>query len=73
MSIENIDRDLCTGCGDCVNNYPMDVIRMDAGDRFAEVRYLTDCMCCYQCEWDCPVAAISVSPARVPPYLISFG
>jgi len=30
MSIEKIDLELCTGCGVCVNNCPMDVLRLDA-------------------------------------------
>ena len=29
MAIEKIDYELCTGCGICVNSYPMDVFRLD--------------------------------------------
>ena len=29
MAIRNFDRDMCSGCGNCVAACPMDVFRMD--------------------------------------------
>ena len=71
MTIELIDPKLCTGCGDCVNSCPMDVIRMD--NLLAVIKYPEDCMTCYNCEMDCPVDAITVSEASIPPYSIAWG
>ncbi|MBW1769109.1 MAG: 4Fe-4S binding protein [Deltaproteobacteria bacterium] len=47
MSIENIDRDLCNGCGICVKICPMDVFRLDEDDGKAVIRYPEDCL--YYC------------------------
>ena len=33
MAIDEIDPELCNGCGVCVNSCPMDVIRMDGKSR----------------------------------------
>ena len=53
MSIERIDRELCNGCGICVNSCSQDVIRMGE-DKKPFIKYLEDCMCCMYCEEDCP-------------------
>jgi len=71
MTIEKIDPDICSGCGDCVNACPMDVIRMDG--LLAVITYPEDCMTCYNCEIDCPVNAITVNEASIPPRLITWG
>ena len=39
MAIRNFDRDLCSGCGNCVAACPMDVFRMDETDGKAVVAY----------------------------------
>ncbi len=73
MAIENIDWDLCIGCGDCVNSCPMDVIRMnDEGDK-AVIRYGEDCQNCEQCVLDCPVEAITVTPYKATLFITSWG
>ena len=70
MGIRKIDYELCTGCGTCVENCPMDVIRLDPEIYNGEtspkafIKYLRDCMTCYLCELECPEEAIYVSPER---------
>ncbi len=71
MSIESIDAELCNGCGICVQICPMDVIRMD--DEKAVIRYPEDCMLCEFCALDCPVQAITISPQKSAPLLVSWG
>ena len=73
MTIERIDRDLCTGCGMCVDSCPMDVIRMNEKIKKAEIKYPDDCMLCLYCEFDCPVQAIYVSPEKKAPIILTWG
>ena len=73
MAIENIDRDVCIGCGDCVNSCPMDVIRMDDEGDKAVIRYGEDCQNCEQCVLDCPVEAITVTWDKATPFITSWG
>ena len=66
-----IDPDLCTGCGLCVAQCPMDVLRMDdsKGQPLAVIQYLRDCQSCALCEAECPEGAVLVRPIferRVP-------
>lgn len=62
MGVRAIDVKLCTGCGICVNNCPMDIFRMDEETGKAFIKYIRDCQCCSLCEVDCPEGAISVMP-----------
>lgn len=64
MGIGNIDADLCTGCGTCVVQCPMDVLRLDTSGerRRAVIQYLRDCQSCALCEAECPEGAITVFP-----------
>ena len=65
MGIKAINEELCTGCGICVEDCPMDVIRMDEAKGKACIHYPGDCMVCYLCEMGCPEDAIEVSPECV--------
>lgn len=73
MAIERIDKDVCIGCGECVDSCPMDVIRMDAESGTAIIRYGEECMMCDQCALDCPVDAITVTPYKATPFITSWG
>ena len=64
MGIRKIDYELCEGCGTCVDECPMDVIRMDENTGKPFIKYLRDCQACFLCEIDCPTEAIFVSPDR---------
>jgi len=73
MSIERIDPELCNGCGICVNICPMDVLRMDNKSKKAVIQYPEDCMLCEFCVLDCSENAISVSPEKSSPLIVSWG
>ncbi len=73
MSIERIDKELCTGCGMCVNSCVVDCIRMDKDAKKAVIAYPEDCMICYLCAQDCPVKAITVSPVKFSPLITAWG
>ena len=72
MSIERIDPDKCTGCGNCVRACTVDVIRMDEETGKAVIKYPEECMVCDYCELDCPEGAITVSPEKRSPLLVSW-
>lgn len=64
MGIRRIDRELCNCCGICIDNCPMDVIRMEENFQIPVIKYLRDCQSCFMCSHDCPQNAIYVSPER---------
>ena len=73
MSIEMIDHKVCTGCGICVDSCSVDVIRMDEEAQKAVIQYPEDCMLCEICALDCPEGAITVTPEKKAPLIISWG
>jgi NAD-dependent dihydropyrimidine dehydrogenase PreA subunit len=73
MSIKEIDQDLCTGCGICIESCSVDVIRMDDHSQKAVIRYPQECMLCEFCSLDCPVDAIIVTPEKEAPLIVSWG
>ncbi len=64
MGVRKIDQSLCSNCGRCVENCPMDVFRMDPDNKVIFIKYLRDCMSCFLCEIECPEKAIYVTPDR---------
>ena len=73
MAIERIDPELCNGCGICVKICPMDVFRMDAQAKKSVITYPEDCMLCEFCVLDCPTKAVTVTPEKTLPLLLSWG
>jgi NAD-dependent dihydropyrimidine dehydrogenase PreA subunit len=72
MGIKRIDAELCTGCGLCVEDCPMDVLRMAEDGDIAAVVYPGDCIVCYQCEKSCPAGAVVLTAAVVRRVLFPF-
>ena len=68
-----INSELCNGCGTCINSCTMDVIRMDEKSKKAIVKYPEDCVLCELCALDCPTKAISVTPVKTEPLMVSWG
>jgi len=64
VGIRRIDEELCNGCGICVENCPLDVLRLDLKKKVAFIKYLEDCQSCFLCERECPIGAITVTPYR---------
>lgn len=62
MGVRRIDVELCNGCGDCILNCPMDVLRLDAVTNKAMIKYIRDCQSCALCEAECPEQAIFCTP-----------
>jgi NAD-dependent dihydropyrimidine dehydrogenase PreA subunit len=60
MGVRSIDE----ACGLCVEQCPMDDLRLDdtQGNPRAVIQYLRDCQSCALCEAECPEGAIRVSP-----------
>ena len=72
MPIERIDPELCTGCGLCIEAWGVDVIRMDEAAKKAVIKYPEDCMVCDYCARDCPEDAITMTPEKHSPLLVSW-
>jgi NAD-dependent dihydropyrimidine dehydrogenase PreA subunit len=53
-----IDRDLCNGCGSCVEGCPMEVLVLETEKATPE--HPEQCMFCLVCEVNCPEGAIKV-------------
>jgi len=73
MAIQSVNEELCSGCGTCVDNCPMDVFRMDEKANKAFVAYPEDCAVCYMCEKDCPEGAIILTPDAAEKMVFPFG
>ena len=73
MPVELIDTDKCIGCGTCVATCPMDVFRMDEAAGKSTIAYQEDCQICHLCRMYCPVDAITISPEKSIPVVISWG
>ena len=63
----------CIGCGICVQTCPTDVIRLDERSGKAVISYATDCQICHLCRMYCPVDAITITPEKSIPVIVSWG
>lgn len=73
MTIKNIDKELCIGCGECIKSCAVDVIRMDEEEKKAVISYPQDCMLCELCTFFCPTGAISLTPEKHLDVIVSWG
>jgi len=71
MAINSING--CIGCGTCVQSCPTDVIRIDERTGKAVIRYVADCQICHLCRMYCPVDAITITPEKSIPVVVSWG
>lgn len=56
--LPQIDKDVCTGCGDCIITCPTDALELVSGT--AVITNSTACNYCAECETICPVDAIAL-------------
>ncbi|WP_117883649.1 4Fe-4S dicluster domain-containing protein [Aureibaculum luteum] len=71
MSIVSING--CIGCEECIKSCPTDVIRLNRDTKKAEILYPEDCQICHLCRMYCPVDAITISPEKSIPVIVSWG
>jgi len=62
----------CIGCEACVESCPTDVIRMNKSTGKAEIVYPEDCQICHLCRLYCPVGAITITPEKSIPVMVSW-
>ncbi|MBW1711217.1 MAG: nitroreductase family protein [Deltaproteobacteria bacterium] len=68
MGVMEVDKDICTSCGLCVDNCPFKAWEMDEDDH-PRLKEEYECFSCYNCMVACPVEAISI----VEPYHVDDG
>ncbi len=73
MSVECIDQEKCTGCGICVETCPMDVFQWNETTQKTTIGYPEDCQICHLCRIYCPENAITISPVKCVPPMVSWG
>lgn len=71
MAIKRISG--CIGCGICVKTCPTDVFRLDSKTHKAVIKYPADCQICHLCRMYCPVDAITITPEKSIPVVVSWG
>ena len=55
-----IDKEICTGCGECVDICPTDVFHFKGDEEVPDITYPDECWHCNSCVLDCPTEAISL-------------
>lgn len=63
----------CIGCGTCVATCPTYVLRLDETTGKAVIAHPADCQICHLCRMYCPVQAITISPEKSIPVIVSWG
>ena len=71
--LKGLNRIFIIGCGTCVASCPMDVIRLDKKIKKSKIVYAKDCQICHLCRMYCPVDAITISPEKSIPVIVSWG
>lgn len=64
------DRSKCTGCGECVQICPGDLMAIDSRDKKSYIRNPSDCWDCMACVKECPSGALET---RLPYQLAAYG
>ena len=59
MGVMQVDKDLCTSCGQCIQNCPFSCWEMGEDDH-PKLKEQYACFSCYNCMVACPVEAISI-------------
>lgn len=54
-----IDKEKCTGCGECVDICPAEVLEL--ADEKSEVANIDECLGCESCVETCPESAITLT------------
>ncbi|MDG3085715.1 ferredoxin family protein [Vibrio hannami] len=62
----------CIGCKTCVESCPTDVIQFDDKKKKAVIAYPEDCQICHLCRLYCPVGAITITPEKTLPVMVSW-
>lgn len=62
----------CIGCEECIKSCPTDVIRLDEKTQKAVITYPEDCQICHLCRLYCPVGAITITPDKSIPVMVSW-
>lgn len=62
----------CIGCKSCIESCPTDVIKLDPKTQKAVIQYPEDCQICHLCRLYCPVGAITITPEKSIPVMVSW-
>jgi len=53
-----IDPELCTKCGTCAENCPVNIFQQDDEDSIPRIQNEEECIFCAQCVDNCPADAV---------------
>jgi len=59
-----INKEKCTGCGDCVNSCPPEILYLDNDAAAVKSEIILECLGCQSCVVVCPTEAITVDDRR---------